>query len=467
MEVDRPEWRYDTVVFDVGGTLLGFHDCAPFREFLQEAGLPALDEDARAFHRRLIGIIVAERDEAEGLGAENDELYQWWRGVFRKAWAERPALGDEMVEWLFAGRFDRLYDDVVPALEALRRLNLGMGVLSNFGTHLRTVLARFGLTSYFDFVVVSAEEGMAKPDARIFERVVAEAGRPVERILYVGDHVGDDVEGARGAGMDAVLIDRGDHQPHAPAARIDTLLDLVAYVRAPTVPARAIVLDMDGVVLDSMPDHLVTWQETLAPLGIDLTAEHLYPLEGVPTEPTARRLTEQFLGYAVPDQEARRLAGEKRERFRARFKPRLVEGMASLLHDLGGRGYRLALVTGSARSVVEESLVPTGVADLFEVIVTGDEVERGKPDPEPYGIAARRLGVDPERCLAVENAPLGIESARAAGMMCVALETTLPAERLAKAGAARVFADVWELRRWAIEGWKRAVTVGAATGKGL
>jgi beta-phosphoglucomutase len=457
METPGARVRYDTVVFDVGGTLLGFHDRAPFREFLEGAGLPASDDDTRTFHHHLIGIIVAGRDEAGGLGAANDELYNWWRATFRKAWAHRPELGDEMVEWLFAGRFDRLYDDVVPVLEALQQLGLGLGVLSNFGTHLRTVLARFELMPYFDFVVVSAEEGVAKPDPRIFARVVAEAGRPVERILYVGDHLGDDVEGARGAGMDAVLIDRGDHQPDVPAPRIDLLLDLAAYVRAPLAPAQAIVLDMDGVVLDSMPDHLVTWQEALAPLGIELTAEQLYSLEGVPTEPTAERLIAQFLGRAASKEECARLAEEKRERFRVRFEPRLVTGMASLLHDLYGRGYRLALVTGSARSVVEESLVPTGVADLFEVVVTGDEVGRGKPDPESYSTAARRLGVEAERCLAVENAPLGIESARAAGMVCVALATTLPAERLAEAGASSVFRDAGELRGWLIGEWKRGM----------
>jgi beta-phosphoglucomutase len=131
--------------------------------------------------------------------------------------------------------------------------------------------------------------------------------------------------------------------------------------------------------------------------------------------------------------------------------------MAPLLHDLHGRGYRLALVTGSARSVVEESLVPTGVADLFEVVVTGDEVERGKPDPEPYSTAARRLGVAPAHCLAVETAPLGVRSARTAGMVCVALETTLPAERLTIAGAARAFGNAGELRRWAIDEWKREI----------
>lgn len=455
MQASTPALRYDTVVFDVGGTLLGFHDPSPFRDFLSEAGLPDSDADAQAFHRRLISIIVEQRDAAGGLGVEDDELRNWWHGIFHHAWPDRPDLGDRMVEWLFAGRFDRLYDDAIPALDALKQLKLQLGVLSNFGTHLRTVLERFDLLPYFDFVVVSAEERLAKPDPRIFSRVVAQAGRPADRILYVGDHVGDDVEGARGAQVDAVLIDRANHHSDTQAARIDTLLDLVPYVHPPDAPAPAIVLDMDGVILDSMPDHLITWQETLAPLGIELSAEHLYPLEGVPTEPTAQRLTEQFLGRAVSAEEARRLAAEKRERFRARFAPRLVEGMAPLMHDLHGRGYRLALVTGSARSVVDESLVPAGVADLLEVMVAGDEVERGKPDPEPYSTAARRLGLDPNRCLAVENAPLGIESARAAGMECVALETTLPAPRLLAAGAAKVFADATGLRAWLIDAWKR------------
>ena len=87
-----------------------------------------------------------------------------------------------------------------------------------------------------------------------------------------------------------------------------------------------------------------------------------------------------------------------------------------------------------------------GVLDLFEVIVTGNQVSRGKPDPESYRLAAARLGIGPSECLVVENAPLGIQAARAAGMGCVALETGLPAEQLA--GAERVFPDVKALRTW-------------------
>ena len=441
-----PELRYDMVIFDVGGTLIGFHEPEPFREFLAQAGLPATEEDARRFHRRLISVIMAERDGAQGLGAYGQDLRAWWRGIFAQAWPDRPDLAEEMLVWLFAGRFDRRFSDAMPALEALHGLGLPLAVISNFDMHLRDLLRQLDLLHHFEFVIVSAEVGIAKPEPGIFELAVARAKRPRERLLYVGDHVGDDIEGARGAGLDAVLIDRANRQPEAFCPRIGSLLELADYVRAPTEPARAIILDMDGVVLDSMPTHLLTWQRTLAPLGVDLTADDLYPLEGVPTESTAKLLTGRLLGRPCSDEEAQRLADTKRTLFGQLFSPTFVPGILPLLYDLRGRGYRLGLVTGSARSVVDGSLAPTGVTELFDAIVTGDQVSRGKPDPEPYLTAADCLGFLPQECLAVENAPLGIQSAKAAGMACVALKTTLPGERLSAAD--RVFPDAVSLRTW-------------------
>ena len=446
------EFRYDMVVFDVGGTLIGFHEPAPFQAFLESAGLPASDEDARRFHRRLIEIILEQRDAAQGQGADGEDLEEWWRGNFARTWPDRPDLAKEMYGWLHAGRFDRLFPDVVPTLSALREAGMPMAVLSNFGTHLHDILRRFDLADCFEFIIVSADVGLAKPDPRIFDLVVARANRPRQRLLYVGDHIGDDIEGARGAGLDAVLVDRPDRQGDALCPRIRSLLELVDYVRPPTRPAQGILLDMDGVVLASPPLHLRTWQQTLAPLGVALRAEDLYPLEGMPTERTAQRLTERLLGQACSEEEARRLAATKRALFREQFNPTFVPGIVPLLHDLRGRGVRLGLVTGSARRVVDESLAPSGVAALFDAVVSGDDVSRGKPDPEPYRAAAARLGLAPAACLAIENAPLGIRSARAAGMDCVALETTLPAGRLAEAGAGRVFPEAGPLREWLLYG---------------
>jgi HAD superfamily hydrolase (TIGR01509 family) len=210
---------------------------------------------------------------------------------------------------------------------------------------------------------------------------------------------------------------------------------------------------MDGVVLDSMPHHLQSWQQALAPLGIELSAADLYPLEGVPTEQTAQKLTARLLGAPCSEEEAVRLAKAKRDAFAQAFEPTLVPGIGPLLYDLRGRGYRLALVTGSARRVVDESLAPTGLTDLFEAIIPGDEVSRGKPHPEPYARAAAALDLPPEACLAVENAVLGIRSARAAGMGCVALETTLTADQLLAAGAQHAFPGAPALRDWLLAYW--------------
>jgi len=444
--------RYDAVIFDVGGTLIGFPQWEVFQDFLVLANLPATEDDALALRQRFVAHVVAERDNVQGLGADEAPLNAWWRGVFGKTWPDRPDLADEMYQWLRQDRFDRLFSDAVPALQSLRDLGMPMAVLSNFASRLESQLSTWGVRDYFDFVVISSVVGMAKPDPRIFDLTVTKAGHPPHRLLYVGDHVGDDIEGAQGAGLDAVLIDRWDHQSEALCPRISSLQDLVHYIRPPQFPAPVILLDMDGVVLDSPPMHLLTWRQTLEPLGVRLTARDLFPLEGMPTERTAQKLTELLLGQACSDQEAQRLASRKRELFREIFRPTFVPGIAPLLHDLHGRGYRLGLVTGSARSVVDESFAPTGYADLFEVIVTGDDVSRGKPDPEPYQIAARKLDILPSDCLVVENAPLGIRSARGAGMGCVALGTTLPANRLSAAD--QVFAGAADLRAWLLSRWK-------------
>jgi HAD superfamily hydrolase (TIGR01509 family) len=447
--------RYDAVVFDVGNTLIGFHDWMPFQGFLNQVGQPACDDDARRLHQRFLSVVSARRDRAQGLGADEEEFRAWWRGNLSRIWPDRSDLAEEMLRWLWAGLFDRPFADTVPALQALRSYGLLVGALSNFGTHLRAVLSQLDLSEYFDFVIGSAEVGLAKPDPRIFDLAVSKAGRPRHRLLYVGDHVGDDIGGALGAGLDAVLIDRSDQHPASLCPRIGGLFDLLDYVRPPLHPSPAIIFDMDGVVLDSMPMHLYTWQQTLTPLGIELAASDLYPLEGIPTEATAQRLTERFLGQACSLQEAQSLAGAKRALFRQLFEPTLIPGIAPLLHDLWGRGYRLGLVTGSAQSVLDESLVPTGVASLFDTAVTGDQVSQGKPHPEPYHTAASRLGLPPSGCLVVENGLLGIESAKAAGMACVALETTLSADQLCPAAPDRVFPNVETLRAWLLAQWRR------------
>jgi hypothetical protein len=116
--VPTAESRYDMILLDVGGTMLGFHQRAPFQAFLAAMGLPHADEDARELHRRFVSVIVAQRDTASGLGADERPLFDWWHEVFLKTWPDRPDVADEMYRWFRDSQFDRLFADVVPALEA-------------------------------------------------------------------------------------------------------------------------------------------------------------------------------------------------------------------------------------------------------------------------------------------------------------------------------------------------------------
>ena len=105
-----------------------------------------------------------------------------------------------------------------------------MGIISNFGTNLLDLLFRFELVGYFDFAIVSANEGVAKPDPRIFEMGLEAAGVPANQAIYIGDNVADDIEGANKVGMDAVLINRPGRRPSTAPMMIDSLLEIESLV---------------------------------------------------------------------------------------------------------------------------------------------------------------------------------------------------------------------------------------------
>jgi putative hydrolase of the HAD superfamily len=122
------------------------------------------------------------------------------------------------------------YPDAAPTLAALRGAGLRLAVVSNWDCSLRSVLAGVGLAGAVDAVVVSAEIGVQKPDARIFAAAVAELRRRPGESLFVGDSIDIDVAGARAAGLRAVLLDRAANPAGDASERIFSLADLVALV---------------------------------------------------------------------------------------------------------------------------------------------------------------------------------------------------------------------------------------------
>ena len=193
---------------------------------------------------------------------------------------------------------------------------------------------------------------------------------------------------------------------------------------------KAIVFDLDGVVLDSMPSHVAAWQEVLAEAGIRVDSRFLYLHEGNLDWPSLREAMAPGFREPTPDFFDRLLSGQ-REIFNRRFASNVTvfPQAESLLDNIREAGFDLALVTSSSRQVMNSDLTDW-LEGYFRIMVTGDSVQKHKPHPEPYLTAVEALGIDPAEAVAVENAPVGIQSAKTAGLTCFALATTLAPDDL-------------------------------------
>jgi len=194
---------------------------------------------------------------------------------------------------------------------------------------------------------------------------------------------------------------------------------------------KAVIFDMDGVIVDSMPYHFLAWYEALRPYGVRVGCFDVYAKEG---ERWSKSLKD-FLNKEgiVP---SRKLLSEifisRQKIFKKYFKRFIFKDAERVLCALRKKGYLLSLVTGTPDYEVKR-ILPHKLYRIFNIIVAGNNVKKGKPHPEPYLKAARILKVSPIECIVIENAPYGIESAKRAGMLCVAVSTSLPAEFLNKA----------------------------------
>ncbi len=199
----------------------------------------------------------------------------------------------------------------------------------------------------------------------------------------------------------------------------------------------AILFDMDGVVVDSMRVHADAWKRVLGEFGLELDDIDILRREGM----SGRQSVEDiFLEKERPvpgEIEFNELLAKKHILFE-QSRIHLFPFVEEMLEWIGNRGIRSALVTGSLRRSVHH-VMPDNVFSSFDAVISAENVVRGKPDPEPYTRALDSLGARPEHSLVIENSPMGIRSARAAGITCFALETTLPRRYLIEAN--RIFKD--------------------------
>jgi beta-phosphoglucomutase-like phosphatase (HAD superfamily) len=188
----------------------------------------------------------------------------------------------------------------------------------------------------------------------------------------------------------------------------------------------AYLFDCDGTITDSMPAHYAAWRRALGEWGAEFGEELFYAWGGRPVADIVADLNEAQ-GLAMPVAEVAR----RREQIFQAALPRIsaVPEVLEHIEDAYGR-VPFAVVSGSTRDSVTASLTAVGLLDRFEVMVCAGDYVNAKPDPECFLLAARKLGVDPRRCLVFEDTDLGIRAAAAAGMASVRVPS--PAERAAR-----------------------------------
>ncbi len=177
----------------------------------------------------------------------------------------------------------------------------------------------------------------------------------------------------------------------------------------------ALIFDCDGTLIDSMPAHYVAWRATLDAVGIDFPEQRFYELAGTPTDRIIELLAnEQSIAVDVDG-----LAQRKELAYLDgldRIAP--IPSVVNVVRENIGR-LPMAVASGGFRDVVLRQLAQIGLQNVFDAIVCAEDTTRHKPHPDVFLEAARRLGVAPELCCVYEDADLGLEAARRAGMAMI------------------------------------------------
>lgn len=186
---------------------------------------------------------------------------------------------------------------------------------------------------------------------------------------------------------------------------------------------KAYLFDCDGTIVDSMPLHYVAWKRALGEHGCPFPEEKFYAMGGRPVREIISLLNTEH-GLTMPVEET---AHTKESYYTEMIEDlKAIPEVLTHIEDQHGR-IPFAVVSGSTRDSVETSLGQLGLLDRFDTFVCAGDYAKGKPDPEPFLTAAKKLGVKPEECLVFEDGETGIAAAKAAGMAVV--KVPLPHER--------------------------------------
>jgi beta-phosphoglucomutase family hydrolase len=193
----------------------------------------------------------------------------------------------------------------------------------------------------------------------------------------------------------------------------------------------AVIWDMDGVIADTAEYHYLAWKDTLARKGVDLTREHFMRLFGQRPD----TIVKEIMGDNVPPAEFNAINTAKQADFRRRATGRIrsLPGAVELIKSLGKHSIKQAIASSAPPENIEVVIRGLNIESCFQAIAFGYEVPEGKPSPQIFLLAAKKLGAKPANCIVFEDAIAGVEGAKSAGMKCVAVTNSHPGSKLKKA----------------------------------
>ena len=194
----------------------------------------------------------------------------------------------------------------------------------------------------------------------------------------------------------------------------------------------AVIFDSDGVVVDSEPFSLSAFRRAASEQGVELSDEDVMANCGLTDADIIDYIRDKF-GVSINLERFHHRKQELYEQLIENGELRPCPGAVQLLDGLDGGKIPYALASSGSKRKIGLNLVYTGLLDRFPVIISGEDMERGKPHPDIFLLAAERLGMEKDRCVVIEDSLNGIDAAHRAGMLCVAVTGTFPPDTLSRA----------------------------------
>lgn len=438
------------VFFDMGGTIetfgftraLRLEATKVIRQQLSEAGIDLPGTDEQLLDLITDGLSRYKKWSIQSL-EELPPARIWTNYIFAGTDAG-SRLTAETAEELMVVIESRFYDRVmrpeVPAvLEAIHRMGLKMGVISNISSQglVPLQLKHYGIAQYFSPVVLSSQYGRRKPDPAIFHHAARLANVPTSACLYVGDRVTRDIDGARRAGFGKAVLIRHDFEHgeddsgEKPDAVIYSMTEILDILRAPGMqrPAagriRGLIFDA-GDLLYYRTQRGEKFKAFLAEQGMQLAPDHdaerkrieYKAYRGQISHDEYRESILQIYGICEPDLVARGKQALVDDDANVTF----FEGVPETLLSLKAQGFLLGIVTDTANSITAKLswFERGGFGHVWDSIISSMDIGVRKPDPSIYYAALRQLGLEPGQAAFVGHRTVELDGARAVGIPTIA-----------------------------------------------